>query len=1008
MTKKGPQYWRSLDELLGKQEIDALVHREFPAQVSDVLDPVGRRNFLKVMGASMMLAGLSSCARQPDEKIVPYIKPPEYAVPGKANYYATAVAENGYGMGVVATSFEGRPTKYEGLREHPASLGATNATTQAAILDMYDPDRLDTVLNEGDISTWKSFITAVAKGLNGIDTKGGAGLRILSGTVTSPTFGWQFQRLQALYPEARWHQFTPLNKDNVKAGAELAFGRIVDQVIDFTQAAVVLSLDSNFLHEGPAAVRYARDYALSRDFENNGGRMSRLYALESSPTGTGAQADHRVTVRYPGVETFARTVAARLGIAGCEAAAGAVTGVSDAWLNAVVEDLQANRGKAIVVAGPQQPAAVHALAHAINAQTGAVEAGTISYIEPVEVQPTLHGASLASLVADMNSGAVQILVILGGNPVYDTPADINFADAMTKVALCAHLTSARNETTRLCHWAVPQNHSLECWSDIRAYDGTTSLIQPLILPLYAGKSAHDVLNVLLGEDEIDDLNTVQAAWMAKRGAEGFPAFWKQALATGIITGTASPKATVQHKLQFPAHVPVEKPAGLDIVFLPDPTIGDGARANNAWLQELPKPLTNLTWDNAVHINPRTARTLHLQHEDEVIVEFGGKEVKAAVMMQFGHPQNAITVHLGYGRTHCGAVGAGLGFNAYALQQSASPWFGTNASLRKTGNTYVLARTEEHYNIEQSQIEQGRKAADRHLVREAALDHFKEHPDFAQHVAHEPSEDFTLYDPAEKKYDGYNWGMSIDLNKCTGCGVCVVACQSENNTAVVGKDQVLLGREMQWIRVDRYYRAGDDGTFDGDVAAVHQPVPCMQCENAPCEPVCPVGATMHSEEGLNDMVYNRCVGTRYCANNCPYKVRRFNFFKYSDHGAEQLKMMRNPNVTVRSRGVMEKCTYCVQRINIARIDAKREGRDVREGEIVTACQAACPSTAIVFGNIADPNSAVARQKASKRNYGLIADVGTRPRTTYLAKLNNPSPALQTAHSGAADNSHQSEH
>ncbi len=983
--RRRPAYWRSFDEVSGNTPFDALVHREFPGEAGVMPDPVGRRNFIKVMGASVMLAGMAGCARQPEEKIVPYVKAPEEMVSGKPDYFATAMPFDGYGQGVVVTSFEGRPTKIEGLPEHPASHGATSLHAQASILDMYDPDRLNTVTYGGRISTWNRFIMDTATALARLDEKQGAGLRILTGTVTSPTLARQMKALREAYPNMRWHQHDPAGRDGMRAGAQLVFGRYVETLYDFSRVKTVLSLDADFLHQGPAHVRYARDFARTRDVEANHGAMSRLFVAEPSPTLTGAVADHKLGLRHDEVETLARVVARRLGIPGVDVDEAAAAKLPTGWLDALLKDLQGDGPGAVVIPGDGQPAAVHALAHAINARLGSM---AVSHIAPVEAEPVDQAASLRALVEDMNRGDVAMLVILGGNPVYDTPWDVGFKDALERVPFRAHLTTHENETSHDCHWVIPQAHYLEAWGDVRSFNGTASIVQPLILPLYKGKAASEVLAVLLGDENPDAHAIVRETWIKHRPGDGFDRFWKNALSRGVIPGTTAKKLGIKMTLRIPPHRPVAR-EGLDVVFRLDPALHEGRYANNAWLQELPKPLTKLTWDNAVHIHPATARALHLDHEDLVVLSCNGRQVEAPVLYQFGHPRDAITVHLGHGREICGPVGRGVGFNAYAVRSSTSPWCATGASLAKTGKSYALARTEEHYNIEQSIVEQGETAQDRHLIREAPLAHFRERPDFAQHLGHHaPGREDTLYKPDEKSWDGYAWGMTIDLGRCTGCNVCVMACQSENNIPVVGKEQVIKGREMQWIRIDRYYK----GDYGGEPEVAFQPVPCMQCENAPCEPVCPVGATMHSKEGLNDMVYNRCVGTRYCANNCPYKVRRFNFFKFADHKTPQLKMMRNPNVTVRSRGVMEKCTYCVQRINMARITAKRDGRLIQDGEVVTACQAACPSGAIQFGNLNDPGSRIAASKKSPRNYSLLADVGTRPRTTYLAKVNNPSAHL----------------
>lgn len=985
--EKGSTYWRSLEELATLDEFDELVHREFPNGVSDVPDPVSRRNFFKVMGASIMLAGLANCSRQPEEKIVPYVKQPEELVPGKAEHFATAMSLSGYGLGLVATSHTNRPTKLEGLAEHPSSRGRTDAFAQAVLLDMYDPDRLDTVLNAGNISTYDSFAAALLTQMRPVEASKGAGLRILTETVTSPTLARLLNELLGRLPEAKWHQYEPVGRDNVRQGALDAFGEYVETIYDFSKAKIVVSLDADFFSTGPGRVRYTADFADRRDADTGG--MNRLYVAEASPTLTGANADHKVNLRYPQVETLARVLAQRLGVPGVLADEAAAAELPKAWVDALVNDLE-HEGKSasIIIAGDTQPSIVHVLAHAINAALGNT-GQTVLYTEAVEARPANQIAELRQLAGDIKSGKVDILVILGGNPAYTAPADIDLHGAIAGMANknCVYLTSHLNETSEHCHWCLPEAHFLEAWSDVRGHDGTVSIVQPLIAPLYPdAKSANEVVALLQGQDKAQGYDLVRQTWQAQHGGPDFERNWKFSLSLGVVDGTAAKPKTLALKNAIPAHRPVMR-TGVDVVFHTDPAVYDGRFANNGWLQELPRPLTKLTWDNAVLMSRSTAEKQGVKDGDLVEVKLAGRTVCGPVLVQLGHPEESITLHLGYGRARCGKVGSGVGFNAYTLRTAASLWYGAGASITKTGETYPLSRTEDHHLIEQNEA-----AGRRHLVREAPLDHFREHPDFAQHMgAHTPAHDFTMYNPDEKKWDGYAWGMTIDLNRCTGCNACIVACQSENNIAIVGKDQISRGREMQWIRVDRYYKAVNAAGFD-DPEVVFQPIPCMQCENAPCEPVCPVGATMHSKEGLNDMVYNRCVGTRYCANNCPYKVRRFNFYKFADHETPQLKLMRNPNVSVRGRGVMEKCTYCVQRINAARIEAKREGRSIRDGEVVTACQSACPAGAIVFGNLNDPESRVVKMKANPRNYGLLADVGTRPRTTYLAKLRNPAPAL----------------
>jgi molybdopterin-containing oxidoreductase family iron-sulfur binding subunit len=603
---------------------------------------------------------------------------------------------------------------------------------------------------------------------------------------------------------------------------------------------------------------------------------------------------------------------------------------------------------------------------------------TVIVTDPVEHAPEDPTAGLAELSQDMEADAVELLVMIGVNPVYDAPADMEFASRLDKVPTRIHLGLYENETARLCQWHIPEAHSLEAWSDLRAYDGTSTIVQPLIEPLYDGKSPHELLAALLGEPGASGHDIVRAhweSWHSEKGLQGeFERFWRKSLHDGFIAGAeAAPKqVTVAQSIEVPSTPPAN--GDLEILFRPDPTVWDGSFSNNGWMQELPKPLTKLTWDNAALVSPATAERLGLANEDVVDLTIDGRSVQAPVWIAPGHADDAVSVTLGYGRTRAGRVGDNAGFNASAIRSSANFLHAGGLAVRSTGRRHPLATTQEHHSME-----------GRHLVRSASHEAYAEDPHIFEHMGHRPGPEMTLY-PGHK-YEGYAWGMAIDLNSCTGCNACMVACTSENNTPVVGKDQVLAGREMHWIRVDRYY----EGDLD-DPETHHQPVMCQHCEDAPCEPVCPVGATVHSSEGLNDMVYNRCVGTRYCSNNCPYKVRRFNFFHYSDYETPSLKMMNNPDVTVRSRGVMEKCTYCVQRINSARIDAEKEDREIRDGEVVTACQSVCPAQAIVFGNINDPESRVSKLKADSRNYGLLEETGTRPRTSYLAKVTNHHPDL----------------
>ncbi|MBI2816893.1 MAG: TAT-variant-translocated molybdopterin oxidoreductase [Acidobacteria bacterium] len=984
------RFWRSLDELADTQRYEEFTHAEFPEEAETAPSGVSRRQMLKLMGASAALAGLTACTKLPAQKIVPYVRAPEEIIPGKPLFYATAMPQGGVGMGLLVESHMGRPTKIEGNPDHPASLGATNIFAQAAILSLYDPDRSQVVLQGGRISSCDLFTAALRQARDHHRAAQGAGLRILTETVTSPTLASQIEAVFASMPEAKWHQYEPGGRDAERGGAQLAFGEYVNTFCRFDRADVILSLDSDFLASGPASVRYARDFTSRRHIETPRSEMNRLYVAESTPSNTGAMADHRIPLRARDIEAFARAVSAELGVASGQSGA---NDLPKKWIAAVARDLKQHRGRSIVVAGEVQPPAVHALAHAMNDALGNLGA-TVICTDPIEPKPTNQVASLRDLVSDMKDGRVKTLLILGGNPAYTAPADLEFSKHLLNVPLRAHLSLYQDETSQLCHWHIPEAHFLESWSDLRAYDGTVSILQPLISPLYDGKTAHDLLAVLEAK-EYGSHDAVKAYWKGRYTADhkndaGFESFWDKSLHDGFVGGSALPekRVSVKNAVSFTASAQPAADA-LELIVRPDPTIGDGRWANNAWLQELPKPLTQLTWDNAALMSPKTAQRLGVTNEDVVILSYGGKQVKAPVWLMPGHADESVTVHLGYGRARAGNVGTGIGFNASQFRTSQAPWFGSGLKIQKTGDRYPLATTQFHHVMQQegrTEDEPSVAAFERELVRVGTLEEFRKNPDFAKNPENRTTKALSLYPGYD--YRGYAWGMAIDMNRCIGCNACVVACQAENNIPVVGKEEVRRGREMHWIRVDTYFRGGLENP-----ETYHQPVVCMQCENAPCEVVCPVGATVHTSEGLNDMVYNRCVGTRYCSNNCPYKVRHFNFKMYSDWETPSLKLLRNPNVTVRSRGVMEKCTYCVQRINSAKIEAGKKDRPVRDGEIATACEAACPAQAIVFGNINDPGSRVAKLKAQSRNFALLTELNTKPRTSYLAKLRNPNPEIE---------------
>jgi len=957
------------------------------------------------MSASMALAGVTACTVQPAELIVPYVRQPEEEIPGRPLFFATAMTLGGVATGLLVESHEGRPTKVEGNPDHPASHGATDLFAQASVLTLYDPDRSQAITQLGELRPWSTFVAAARAGLSAQAATRGAGLRILTETVNSPTLAAQIQQVLAQQPAAKWVQWEPMPRDNARAGAQLAFGQYAEPVFDLAKADVVLSLDADFLaSEGPSNLRYARQFS-SRRALAAGTEMSRLYVAEATHSVTGGKADHRLPLKASQVDAFARAVAAKVGVAGVT---GSAPAGSDGFVNAVAADLMAKRGRSAVLVGDAQPAAVHAVAHAINHALGNTGA-TVTYLPTPEIVPTAQHAALRELVADIDAGRVQMIVSLGeANPVLSAPADFKFADAMNKVALRIHSGLFNDETAARCHWHVPAAHYLEVWSDARTIDGTVSIVQPLIQPLYGGKSAHEVIATLSDRPERAGYDIVREYWQAN-GPKAAPApaiapvsaatspvpaaaatavavpsatdlfdkAWRQWLHDGHVPSTAFAALETTLAPDWASRAPAAPGAeGFEVNFRRDPTIYDGRFANNGWLQEVPKPMTKLTWDNAGLVAPGTAEKLGLDNGTIVSVEHDGRALKVPVWITPGHAQDAMTIYVGHGRTRAGRVGNGTGFDAYALRGSSAPWFGA-ATVARTSDHYDLVSTQDHWSID-----------GRNIVRSATLETFTTTPGFAQAMEH-PREDGRISLYADREYKGDAWGMAIDLNTCTGCTACVVACVAENNIPVVGKAQVKVNREMHWLRIDRYF-AGNLDTPD----TYHQPLPCQQCENAPCEVVCPVAATVHSDEGLNDMVYNRCVGTRYCSNNCPWKVRRFNFLLYQDWNTPQFKLQRNPDVTVRSRGVMEKCTYCVQRISAARILAKREERPIRDGEIVTACQAVCPTGAIVFGNINDPESRVARLKASPRNYSMLDELNTRPRTTYLAAVRNPNPALPT--------------
>jgi MoCo/4Fe-4S cofactor protein with predicted Tat translocation signal len=1003
--QRGKKYWRSIDELAGTPEFEAALSQEFPQHSSEWIDPVSRRGFMKMMGASMALAGLAGCTKQPDEPIYPYVKAPEDLVLGKPIYFATAFPFPTGAIPVLVKSDAYRPIKVDGNPEHSITKGGSDPITQGTLLDLYDPDRSQHILHRGENGTWPEFLASFRSTLADKKASGGEGLYFLSSTVTSPTLAAQWKKAQAAYPKAKLVQYDPVNRDSAYAASKSALGDYADAQYKLDAADVIVTLDADFLSGAaqPGFHKLAKDYATRRKLESAGSGdygMNRLYAVESMTTTTGLKADHRQALRASDIAGFAAALAAGVGVG---SAPSGYTWSDDAqkFLAAVAKDLKANGGKSIVIPGEQQSVGVHLAAMAINDALGNV-GKTVVYTETVNPLPSIQGDDLKSLVADMNAGKVEWLVILNANPVYSAPADLQFGDALGKVKTVVHLGLHNDETGLTANWHINGTHYLEAWSDARAYDGTASVIQPMIDPLYAGHSAHEIVQSLLDNPDVSAYDAVRDTWKDKTATKGTDADfgWRKALHDGFIADTAFSLKGGGGKASVPAPAAQASEDSLEIIFRPDPNVYDGRYANVGWLQEVPRPVTNLSWDNAALMSYATLEKLGVAERDVIEITLNGKKVLAPILAVPGHADGSITLHLGQGRQAAGRVGSGVGFNAYQIRSSDSPLFATGATVRKTGEVWGFAVTKSHYIDHRAKFVggdgsgthsiEGNEAMDRGIIRYATLEEFKKDPEFAHEGEGKDVPEPTTSMFPSYRYDHNAWGMSIDMNSCVGCNACVVSCYAENNIAVVGKHQVTMGRIMQWLRIDTYY--------EGDLAAPRahfQPMACQHCENAPCEQVCPVGATVHTPEGLNMMVYNRCVGTRYCSNNCPYKVRRFNFLLYSDYETESLKLMRNPDVSVRSRGVMEKCSYCVQRITAAKIAADKGNRLIRDGEIVTACQQACPTDAIVFGNINDGNSRVSKLKRQERSYGVLADINTRPRTTYVAEVLNINEELAAA-------------
>lgn len=1071
----GKAYWRSLDDLADTPEFRDWLEREFPAGASELLEG-SRRSFLKLMGASVALAGAAAIpgCRRPDHKIMPYSREvPEEVIPGKALYYATSMAfPGGVVEGLLVETHENRPTKIEGNPLHPVNMGRTSAWAQAAVLDVYDPDRLkDPTFRDETPRSWEDFAAWSKQHFETYNQNRGEGLAFIVDRKPSPTLKAMRRRVLERWPKARWVWYDATEVDEVRRGSEIAFGAPRHELLHLSKAKVIVSLDRDFLGNEPRGVAHHREFAATRRVMCVHDEMSRVYAVESYLSATGGMADHRLRLAPSQVSAFARALYRRvMAITGKGAAAAGASEVPaewNDWLDAITEDLESHLGASLIVAGKSQPAAVHAMVHAMNEALGNVGT-TVTYAEMDEDDAASSAAALADLCGAMRSGAVTTLVTLGANPVYNAPADLGFAEAFKGVATKITLSLDPNETVAASDWRLGAAHALESWGDTRTADGVVAPVQPMIAPIYGGRSDIEVLAIILGGslEGADGYVLVRETWKSMIGGGDFERRWRRALHDGVLADApraGAPRGGVRFDEVARAAAGMTLPAAptaqsLEVVFH-DSLMGDGRFANNAWLQELPETATRMVWDNAALVSPATARALGLMPQPETTkyaggamaeLSVGGRTLAIAVWVVPGMADNTVVLPLGYGRSVVGRVGEGTGFNTYALRTTQGLGMAAGATLKAASSGarwYPISTTQTHGSMEGRALIRGmdlaawRKHGGEPSVREKDAYGREKELTLAERLAgsemtHMPA-NVSIYKnpftnsreaPAEgSAYTrGPQWGMSIDLSTCTGCGVCTIACSAENNIPVVGKIEVAKGREMTWIRVDRYFGGVDEDHVE---ALAFQPVPCQHCENAPCETVCPVNATVHGPEGINYMAYNRCIGTRYCANNCPYKVRRFNFFDYGpaqfngeylgksrlggvvqnpnlvpprlrERMSEIRRMGQNPDVTIRSRGVMEKCSYCIQRINEARIEAKLSDlKGIPDGMVQAACQQACPSESIVFGDILDTTSndgkgsKVRQAREHQRTYMLLGYLNTRPRTTYMAAVKNPNPRLR---------------
>jgi molybdopterin-containing oxidoreductase family iron-sulfur binding subunit len=1015
-TDKSRSYWRSLEQLQETDEFRNWMHREFPVAASEFPEGMSRRRWMQLMGASLALGGLTAC-RYEKEQFAPFALRPENRIPGEPQYFATSIEFAGMPRHLIATCYDGRPIKLEGNVDHPASRGGTDVWSQASILDLYDPDRSAEVYERTGSQrfprSWDDFVAALKKGLSRQNENGGEGLAILVEPTSSPAMQQSLQKLLERYPSATIAQHGGLSRDQELAGTQLVCGRPLRTHADLSKARVIVSLDCDLLGVHPSAMAHVRAFAEGRTPDP--AKMNRLYVAESTYSTTGTAADHRMPMSQRELSRLAAylhaQVLAQLAGQAVSEAAPKLSESQQRIAAAMVSDLVANQGTSLVAVGSSLPAEVHALMHDVNRRLGNI-GQTVKLTAETPLAPSV--VSLATLVERMQAGTIECLIILGGNPAYDAPGDVPFEQSLAKVPMRVRLGVYDDETSALCTWHVPEAHGYESWDALRAWDGLISVKQPLIEPLLGGYSPLELLAVCTADKRTPE-QMVRDAVAGSAGRAISETDWQKVLHDGFLPGTqyasvdaASVVGDLDAKLGERTGRIAEATAApsddsLEILWTLSRSVLDGRFANNGWLQETPDTATKITWDNAALVAPRTAERLQVKHGQVIRLQQGDTSVEVPVYVLPGQADNTLSIAVGYGRTHAGVVGgdvrrsaASVGVNIHPLRSFLSPYVSNQVSVTRTDKMHLLATTQDHHAIDTVGMEEiGRRVGQ--LVREASVQEFAAHPEVIHHGSHHPPLKSLWEEPS---YEGHAWGMAIDLNKCIGCNACVVACQAENNVPIVGKDQVSKGREMHWLRVDRYFQGDVD-----DPQVVTQPVTCHHCENAPCEQVCPVAATVHSDEGLNDMVYNRCVGTRYCANNCPYKVRRFNFFDYNkqleEPNRQLAQLVINPEVTVRTRGVMEKCTYCVQRIQRVKIDARNEVRPMRDGELMTACQQACPAQAISFGDLNDKKSHVSRQHADPRAYGMLEELNVKPRTRYLARIRNPHPDLAAAMSSSHD-------